>query len=91
MLQYTDMDIYKREMNDQSTQKRVIGSILYQIKTGKITPDLDKCILKHDDIAHHINELKRKNRNEFSKYSNILNQKLLNIGDMVLEINMHLY
>lgn len=63
MLQYTEMDIYKQEMSSQITEKKVIGSILYQIKTGNISPDLDKCILKYEDIAHHVDELQKKNRN----------------------------
>jgi hypothetical protein len=63
MLQYTDMDIYKQEMSNQVTEKKVIGSILYQIKTGNISSDLDKCILKYEDIAHYIDELQKKNRN----------------------------
>jgi hypothetical protein len=57
------MDIYKQEMSGQATERKVIGSILYQIKTGNISPDLDKCFLKYEDIAHHIDELQKKNRN----------------------------
>ena len=64
MLQYTEMDIYKQEMSNQITEKKVIGSILYQIKTGNISPDLDKCILKYEDIALiTLMNYRKKNRN----------------------------
>lgn len=62
MLQYMETDIYKQEISKQATERKVLGTILQEIKTGNISSDLNKCLIKYEDIIHHIDELKKKNR-----------------------------
>ena len=56
------MDIYKEYISKQATGMKVLGSVVQELRSGNISPDLDKCLVKYEDIAHHVDELKKKNR-----------------------------
>lgn len=62
MLQYMGTDIYKEYISKQASDIAVLTKIVQEIRSGNISPDLNKCLVKYDDIAHHIDELKKKNR-----------------------------
>lgn len=62
MLGFMQMSMFKKLLNSPSEAK-VRNSIISEMRSGRISEDLNKCFIKFEDIEHHIEELKKKNRN----------------------------
>lgn len=61
MLGFMQMSMFKKLLNSPS-EARVRNKIISELRSGNISSDLDKCLLKYRDIEHHIEDLRRKNR-----------------------------
>lgn len=62
MLGFMDMSIFKNLLNSPS-EARVRNSIIQEIRSGNISEDLRKCLIRYEDNEHYIEELSKKNRN----------------------------
>lgn len=63
MLQFLDMDMYKNLLAKSSTDNKVLSSIVREMRSNNVSPDLEKCLIRYKDVEHHVDELSKKNRN----------------------------
>lgn len=62
MLQYTNTSIYVNNIKPTESEMGIVSSILKEIRSGKMSDDLNQSIIKYDKISHYLDELKKKNR-----------------------------